>query len=793
MNILWLDQHECQSIQQVGGKAAQLSRLAAHYRVPLGFCLTVAAFADWPPGATMPTAVQAAVTAAYHQLTQRAGQPDLPVAVRSSAVNEDGAQASFAGQYATLLNVVGSAAVIEAITRCWQSAQATRVQSYQQQQGLPGTASGFAVLIQQMVAADVAAVAFSANPISGVREEIVINATWGLGESLVSGQVTPDNYTVRKSDRTILTRQVAAKTHMTVPLVSGVHTAVVPAAQQKQAALADQQVLTIAQLASDLEQHLGWPVDLECAYQADQLYLLQCRPITTALQPAVDNQRPTPTLLWDRPEDAQLTWVGGYDLVLPLRQSLVLYYYQGWAKAFRAVQAEGGLRARYVDGYEYRLWEYSATLPARQAQACQQALEEQLPTLWREQWLPAIQADLARWRQVDLAALSTDELACHLHEMLTRQLQHWEIHAHLGSVPLTVVQRLIDWYLARFPTAPESEPYRLLQGQANISIDGNYVLWTLSNQVTYPVADALRAGKWLELPADFQTAFASYLARFGDNTPATQQRAAQLILHYAEHAVPNPYDELRRLAQERERFTQEVRAGLTAKERKRFDRLLAAALLHNPLTEDHNLYLDQQSDAATRLVCAEFGRRLVAARILATPEEVDYLTLYELLQWGFGLRDPLRPRVATRQAEYARYRQLRPPTWLGRAPEAGNWVDRFSGPAMPLPAATDTVRGIGASAGIVCGPARVVATLEEALVLQQGEILVCPATDPRWTPLFALAAGLVTDRGGSLAHAAVLAREYSLPAVVGTHTATQRITSGQVIEIDGTQGVVRLR
>jgi pyruvate,water dikinase len=119
-------------------------------------------------------------------------------------------------------------------------------------------------------------------------------------------------------------------------------------------------------------------------------------------------------------------------------------------------------------------------------------------------------------------------------------------------------------------------------------------------------------------------------------------------------------------------------------------------------------------------------------------------------------------------------------------------VDRFSGPATPLDAPPGELRGVGASAGHARGAARVATTLDEALALRPGEILVCPITDPTWTPLFALAAGLVTDQGGSLSHAAVVAREYRLPAVVGTHTATRQIVTGQIIEIDGLRAIVRL-
>lgn len=800
MKIIWLDQLEGQETALVGGKAANLSRLAAAYPVPPGFCLTTTAFDHWqdwqkseaPTAQTLPAELHQALAMAYEQLAECCGMSDPPVAVRSSAVDEDGHTASFAGQYQTLLNVVGIEALAKAVAACWVAARSPEALAYRQQHGLGAAVGKMAVLVQQLVDAEVAAVAFSANPINGARNEIVINAVWGLGESLVSGQVTPDIYVVDKHDRAILSQQIAQKRRQTMPTAQGVATVAVSQAQHNLPALTEHQISAVAQLAVDLEKVLGWPVDIECAWQGGALYLLQCRPITTLAAEASSVSSEQFTVTWARPEDAEYTWLGGRELVKPLQQSLSLYYYQGWAAAFRAVEARGSLRVRFVHGYEYRLWQFEPIHAWEQTAAAQQAAARTLPARWAEEWLPAIQSDLARWRAVDLRSLADDELACHLHDLLNRQLQHWTIHAHLGSTPLETVQRLIDWYLQRFPDAAESEPYKLVQGQENVSTRSNHELWKLSNEVNFAIAEALRNSQWDRLPASFATKFNDYLDRFGDGMLDGKVRAAQVILVYAETEVPDPLVAVRQLAAERQQFTDQVRAQLNQEEQAHFDDLLELALAHHPLTEDHNLYLDQQSNAATRRVCDEFARRLVEGNILATAEGIDYLTLYELIQWGFGLCDLLQPRVLERKAEHERNARLRPPTFLGQPLQSAAWTDRFSGPATPLTAESGALRGVGASAGVVRGIARVVKTLEEALTLQPGEILVCPATDPRWTPLFALAAALVTDHGGSLAHAAVIAREYRLPAVVGTHEATQQIKSGQVIEVDGVQGVVRI-
>lgn len=181
-----LDQPAAHDVALVGGKAATLAQLAGQAAIPPGFCLTTAAYNAWVSTSTegvaamLPPEVRAALEAAYEQLGQRCGQENPPVAVRSSAADEDSPSASFAGQYQTVLNVAGSNAVAEAVLQCWSAASTTAVLAYRRQHGLVDEEK-LAVLVQQMVPAEVAAVAFSANPVTGARDEVVINATWGLG------------------------------------------------------------------------------------------------------------------------------------------------------------------------------------------------------------------------------------------------------------------------------------------------------------------------------------------------------------------------------------------------------------------------------------------------------------------------------------------------------------------------------------------------------------------------------------------------------------------------------------
>ncbi len=274
MEILWLGDLECHNPARTGGKAANLSKLAATYPVPAGFCL---------PVSEQDTAIRVQVKdleAAYLELAQRCGLDEPPVAVRSSAVDEDGQSASFAGQHETYLNVRGAKAIADSVNHCLESAYNQRALVYRQAHGLESPPR-IAVLVQQLVHADVSAVVFSADPCRGLADQVVINATWGLGESLVSGTVTPDLYIVGKQSMQLLESRIGDKQTMCVSCPEGTREVVVPRPLRKEAALSAGQIAALAMLAVRLENNQGWAVDLECAFQGSRLYLLQCRPITT--------------------------------------------------------------------------------------------------------------------------------------------------------------------------------------------------------------------------------------------------------------------------------------------------------------------------------------------------------------------------------------------------------------------------------------------------------------------------------------------------------------------------------
>lgn len=276
--VLHLDDEACRNAARVGAKAANLSALAGVHRIPPGFVLTAEAVEACR--GNLDRDLTGAVLGAYEQLLGGQDPLECAVAVRSSAIGEDGAEASFAGQHETYLNIRGKTHLLDAIERCLESARNQRALAYRRQHGIDEAGVPMAVFVQRLVRADIAGVIFSANPISGARDEVMINASWGLGESIVGGTVTPDTFVVSRKTGAITERRVATKLRMTICSEDGTVEAPVPRFLQGVACLDDGMIGEMTRLAEKLEAVMGWPVDVECCVADGQLHLLQCRPIT---------------------------------------------------------------------------------------------------------------------------------------------------------------------------------------------------------------------------------------------------------------------------------------------------------------------------------------------------------------------------------------------------------------------------------------------------------------------------------------------------------------------------------
>lgn len=314
--IAWLDATEGAPTARVGGKGASLARLAsAGFPVPPGFAVTVDAYhhfhelagldaaiealcglagrptpaeirqvcepiLDALADSALPHQVAAEVSQAFEHLSAKAGG-DATFAVRSSGVSEDGAAASFAGLYDSYINLTGSDAVLKAILDCYRCLWEPRAAHYRAMKGVDHSKEAMAVVVMQTVNSHVSGVAFTLNPVSGETDEVMINASWGLGEAVVSGLVTPDNYLVKKTG-TIVQKDVSDKNVRVVPTATGTEQQVTPAALASAPALEDHQIRHVADTATAVERHYGCPMDIEFAYDTNgNFYLLQARPITT--------------------------------------------------------------------------------------------------------------------------------------------------------------------------------------------------------------------------------------------------------------------------------------------------------------------------------------------------------------------------------------------------------------------------------------------------------------------------------------------------------------------------------
>jgi len=283
-SILWLGEQLCNDVLQVGAKAANLSQMFNNYRIPLGFSVTSSFFKKIENPSNIDIIsdkLTAMVAEAYRQLEKKCHLKTPSVAVRSSAIDEDNIDASFAGQFKTLLNISGCENVVQAIIDCYQSAFSERVLTYRSQNQLT-CSTAMSVLVQQMVPADMSSVVFSKNPINNNVNEIVINANWGLGESIVNGKVTPDTYIVNKHDLQVKEKIIAKKSIMSIHCPQeGIKDVEIPKVMYDTPVMTDQQIIENSDLVKQLENKFQVNVDIECAWKDENLYLLQCRPITT--------------------------------------------------------------------------------------------------------------------------------------------------------------------------------------------------------------------------------------------------------------------------------------------------------------------------------------------------------------------------------------------------------------------------------------------------------------------------------------------------------------------------------
>lgn len=456
-----------------------------------------------------------------------------------------------------------------------------------------------------------------------------------------------------------------------------------------------------------------------------------------------------------------------------------------------------------------------------------QLAADSLQEKWENHWLPAIQRNIDFWERMDLQTADSAALLVYLNDSLPRAAAIWAIHFEIVFPAGLAVARFDDLYQQLFPNSGALDGQRLLLGIDNSFLAADRALWALSRKAAQqPNVEAALLGSDLsqipqtltatETGRAFWSEIEDYLAQYGrrgqksdgfrEESWVENPTSALLLLRaYLRTPDKNPVTQQERLRQEQEKTLAAARLHLAGKDqatREQFDSYLRSAQMGIYLHEEHNYWIDQRTMYELRRLILACGRSLVKDGAIGSADDIWHMTLEEVQAAHAGQPgEKLQSQINQRRQTMEHFRSIEPPSAIGSTPLLEPPKDN---PMMAMFAkmdgidrsaeshAADELLGNAGSAGTVRGKARVIHDLADAYQLQQGEILIARTTMPPWTPLFSVAAGLITENGGMLSHAAVVAREYSIPAVVGVADATTRIRTGQIVEVDGSAGTVRL-
>jgi phosphohistidine swiveling domain-containing protein len=447
-----------------------------------------------------------------------------------------------------------------------------------------------------------------------------------------------------------------------------------------------------------------------------------------------------------------------------------------------------------------------------------------LGELWDEEYLPEIKRHLRHWEAVEPAAQTLPELIDTLGESVNRTRRLYEIHFMIWFPFMSAISLFDDCYRDELGGVSDFDAYRLLQGFKNKTVESGLAIWQLSRQALQlgsvrmvleqepanAVVAALRmtpeGRRFLGLLNEYLDVWGQRGDRWGWSFPSWIEDPTPVIKTLKDYVRQPDRDldgELAAQAEEREQYVAAARKRMRSRPpniRQRFEFLLQAAQKAIVLTEDHSHWIDFRCMYHLHRISLEVGRRLSAASVVDRPDDVFLLTLQELRETASrAAGTDRRAQIAARHTEMEYFRSVPVPPTLGAPPSETPPTDpvnaalfKFFGAPPPTPADRAVIHGNRGAPGKATGPARVIRSLAGATKLQPRDILVVETTAPPWTPLFATAAAVVSDTGGILSHCAVVAREYGIPAVVGTGAATARIHDGQRIEVDGDAGIVRL-
>lgn len=820
------------AIEQVGGKGLSLARMTvAGLPVPAGFCITVDAYlaAQTADPATT-AAIWQAITHAYDALGGGL------VAVRSSATAEDGDVTSFAGQQLTLLGVQGHAALTDAVRQCWESLRSARATAYRQRQGVDERSLGMAVVVQRLIPAEVAGVLFTRDPLDPTASRMLVEASWGLGESVVSGAVMPDRFVLDREPFAVRERHLGSKT-ITITAAGQQPT---PTPQQEQFCLTDEQLAQLADLGLRVEAYFGQPRDIEWAIESGRLWLLQARPITTATS-ATDRF----TNISDRPAGTAVPLVEQLrqreiarlaNLAEPggtvwsrfnLSESLPAPTPMTWALIRRHLSGNGATGLMFRDfglvpdpaladdctydlvcGRPYCNLSREPRMTARRVpQAHSFAKLKQNPALAlypQSQFAPlrdglatllALPGNIVRLIRASLRISKMSETFAQYfrNELIPRFTDEVEAANKIDPADLNdreLPERFTMWswrVLVDFgrdslkPTVFAETAYQSLAHALHRPLGAERARAALGELLrdVRPDPEADFAHALAQLSAG-ELSQAEFLAHFGHRGNRELELAQP---RWSEGGFTPP----RVTHNQTEMFDPQALWHEIARQarfnefqektyRTQFERLRTYVGLRE--TAKHHFL---RGYAYLRRLLLEMDRRhgLDGGIFYLQPDELPQL---------FAGAD-LRGLIAQRRTERDALLRLPVPDVL-----FSDDLDAI-GRMPPVGSVGKSLQGVGLSAGVAEGPAWVLSEPTHAGAADEPDqpyILVCPSTDPDWVPLFVRAAGLVMETGGVLSHGAIVAREFGLPAVAGLTGVTRQLHSGQRLRVDGATGRVEV-
>lgn len=895
---LAFDEVEPGDEELVGAKAAGLARMTrAGFPVPAGFCVAADAYrAHLDTNGILPkidswlqTLASGGVSDSEHraelagirrqivdapvddrladQIRERLSSlGDDPVAVRSSATAEDLPGHSFAGQHGTYFAVCAEDC-LQHVKHCWASLWTEHAFEYRQSRGFDHSSVRMAVVIQSLVEADAAGVIFTADPVSGAGESMIIEACYGLGEALVSGKVSPDRFTISRRDMSVVEHAVGTK-EFQVRL--GDHgTSRQQSVEEERASLPcidGDAAVHLAELALELEKEFNRPLDIEWAVRLGKTYFLQARPITTLeTTPGTASSPDAATSPHANPEE-RVVWSNANagevlpDVVSPMTWSVVNHLLQViFGTIFHRAGVDLGDRpiVGLVAGRGYfnvsvltasmrritamrnlDLDEILGGMQGRDHLAEARLVEEDLPDLGysRAKMLLRLPGFVAWFishsplragpfvedvRRKAKAALrfegepSEDEIAARMKDAIAgiNDMHHSIAFSTVGFAYYANLAIICRKWLDDTDDAPVN---RLLTGLGGMaSAEAGLALWHLAVLAhnSSAVREAILAGDSFDKTSErirrvpggrnFLDAWNQFMDEHGHHTRgeidvmnARWNEQPDYVLETVRGYVrasgkANPQAVHRARAAERKELETHCRQRLrNPLKRAVFNYVLRRAQIGCVIRENTKSEGVRYVAALRRLLLMT-GDRLAGRGVLDRPDDIFFLRLEELdpVRRGEDAADA-RALVAQRRAEYEYNLTLDPPPVVVGTydPSAQNQLEA----AEPPDAAAVVLTGLAASAGVVTGPARVILRTETDEQVLPGEILVAPFTDPGWTPYFMPAAGIVMDMGGMLSHGSICAREYGIPAVVNVGPATKTIETGQMVQVDGSKGEVRI-